>query len=139
MGCHPDTGLGKKQTPFRREQQKQNLARRLPPRSPLLLNSRCGREQIADIVAGSSRTNRSAAMPPFLALCGGVVGGVVENGPDISTHISISAAHSVSSHTDRASRPDVTAVLVKLAARHDCVAVLASPRRETCIYHIFCR
>eukprot|EP00962_Isochrysis_galbana_P052630 scaffold24107_cov140-Isochrysis_galbana.AAC.1 len=43
-------------------------------------------------------------MPPFLALCGGVVGGVVENGPDISTHISISAAHSVSSHTDRASR-----------------------------------
>eukprot|EP00962_Isochrysis_galbana_P039487 scaffold14150_cov108-Isochrysis_galbana.AAC.3 len=53
-------------------------------------------------------------MPPFLALCGGVVGvGVVENGwtffitlcqPDISTHISISAAHRVSSHTDRASR-----------------------------------
>eukprot|EP00962_Isochrysis_galbana_P010258 scaffold2835_cov105-Isochrysis_galbana.AAC.3 len=48
MGCHPDTGLGKKQTPFRGEQQKQNLARRLPPRSPLLLNSRCGREQVAD-------------------------------------------------------------------------------------------
>eukprot|EP00962_Isochrysis_galbana_P016107 scaffold4613_cov129-Isochrysis_galbana.AAC.2 len=80
-------------------------------------------------------------MPPFLALCGWVVGGVVENGvcpcplsagcllllpvcvhagefvlpsglffirlcqPDISTHISINAAHSVSSHTDRASRP----------------------------------
>eukprot|EP00962_Isochrysis_galbana_P020738 scaffold6068_cov119-Isochrysis_galbana.AAC.22 len=56
------------------------------------------------IVAGSSRTNRLAAMPPFLALCGGVVGGVVQNEPDISTHISISAAHSVSSHTDRASR-----------------------------------
>eukprot|EP00962_Isochrysis_galbana_P005558 scaffold1503_cov120-Isochrysis_galbana.AAC.7 len=52
MACHPDTRLGKKQNAFRREQQQQNLARRLPPRSPLLLNinSRCGcgREQVAD-------------------------------------------------------------------------------------------
>eukprot|EP00962_Isochrysis_galbana_P019420 scaffold5662_cov149-Isochrysis_galbana.AAC.3 len=101
MGCHPDTGLG---------------CRRV-----LLCCSIAAVDgSRSRIVAGSSRTNRLAAMPPFLALCGGVVGvGWLRTGcapvcwlpaaaaclsPDISTHISISAAHSVSSHTDRASR-----------------------------------
>eukprot|EP00962_Isochrysis_galbana_P013989 scaffold3977_cov107-Isochrysis_galbana.AAC.1 len=61
MGCHPDTGLGCRRVLL-----------------CCLIAAVDGSR--SRIVAGSSRANRLAAMPPFLALCGGVVGGVVENG-----------------------------------------------------------
>eukprot|EP00962_Isochrysis_galbana_P059062 scaffold32450_cov107-Isochrysis_galbana.AAC.2 len=81
MGCHPDTGLGKNKTPFGANSK--NKIWREGCRWVLLCCSIAAVDgSRSQIVAGSSRTNRLAAMPPFLALCGGVVGGVVENGAD---------------------------------------------------------
>eukprot|EP00962_Isochrysis_galbana_P010439 scaffold2876_cov123-Isochrysis_galbana.AAC.7 len=96
MGCHPDTGIGKKQNGANSEKKTWREGCR---RVLLCCSIAAVDGSRSQVVAGSSRTNILAAMPPFLAICGGLVGGVVENG---------CRTHSVSSHTDRASRVTTT-------------------------------
>eukprot|EP00962_Isochrysis_galbana_P015682 scaffold4498_cov119-Isochrysis_galbana.AAC.42 len=71
MGCHPDTGLGKKTKPLSARTAKTKFGAKVAAAFSFLLC--CSIAAVdgsrSQIVAGSSRTNRLAAMPPFLALC----------------------------------------------------------------------